>query len=409
VVTLFVSMLPQLRANARRRPELTRHFSFEGGPRAAPAPSDDGRDEARVFREIAHAHREIYALYDIAQSMGTGLGVSDTMALIASKLRHVVPFASCALFFHDATTDTFACRFATGVDAALLRPLVIKQGEGVVGWVGANRRPLLNARPAADFEAAGIPNESTLVCSLVSPLTVRDRLVGTLAVYATCAATFTENHRRLLDRVSEQAAGVISNALVFEQAKHDSLTDPLTGLPNARFMFAHLARELARAARLESEVSVLVMDIDEFKSINDRFGHPVGDRALRDVAQAMRGAIRPYDSCVRYAGDEFVIVLSGCGPELGDLKRLELQQLIDELHFEASPGQLLALSGSVGMASFPSDGDTYEVLLAVADRRMYEDKARRKLPAFAGASAADPSEGAAFAKIDRPASAPRMF
>ena len=70
-----------------------------------------------MFEEIAHAHREIYALYDIAQSMGTGLGVSDTMALIASKLRHVVPFASCALFFYDATSETFGCRFATGVDA----------------------------------------------------------------------------------------------------------------------------------------------------------------------------------------------------------------------------------------------------------------------------------------------------
>jgi diguanylate cyclase (GGDEF)-like protein/putative nucleotidyltransferase with HDIG domain len=410
VVTLFVSMLPHLRANATPKPEVTRHFSFEGGARPAPATGDDGRDEARVFQEIAHAHREIYALYDIAQSMGTGLGVSDTMALIASKLRHVVPFASCALFFYDATSETFGCRFATGVDAALLRSLVIKQGEGVVGWVGANRRPLLNARPAADFEAAGIPNETTLVCSLVSPLTVRDRLVGTLAVYATCAGAFTENHRRLLDRVSEQAAGVISNALVFEQAKHDSLTDPLTGLPNARFMFAHLARELARAARLESEVSVLVMDIDEFKSINDRFGHPVGDRALRDVAQVMRGAIRPYDSCVRYAGDEFVIVLSGCGPDVAELKRIEMQQLLQNLHFEASPGHVLELGGSVGRASFPSDGDTYEVLLAVADRRMYEDKARRKLACDAGATAADATEGAfAFAKIDRPASAPRMF
>ena len=385
VVTLFVSMLPHLRANARRKPEVTRHFSFEGGTRPAPSPPDDSRDRAKVFEEIAHAHREIYALYDIAQSMGTGLGVSDTMALIASKLRHVVPFASCALFFYDATSETFGCRFATGVDAPLLRPLIIKQGEGVVGWVGANRRPLLNARPAADFEAAGIPNETTLVCSLVSPLTVRDRLVGTLAVYATCAGTFTENHQRLLDRVSEQAAGVISNALVFEQAKHDSLTDPLTGLPNARFMFAHLARELARAARLESEVSVLVMDIDEFKSINDRFGHPVGDRALRDVAQVMRAAIRPYDSCVRYAGDEFVIVLSGCGPEAAELKRVELQQLLQELDFEAAPGQVVELGGSVGMASFPTDGDTYEVLLAVADRRMYEDKARRKLGVVPGA------------------------
>ena len=410
VVALFVSMLPQLRANAARKPEVTRQFSFAGVSRLTPSSGDDGRDEARVFQEIAHAHREIYALYDIAQSMGTGLGVSDTMALIASKLRHVVPFSSCALFFHDATSETFACRFATGVDAALLRRLVIRQGEGAVGWVGANRRPLLNARPAADFEAAGVSGETALVCSLVSPLTVRDRLVGTLAVYATRAGTFTDDHRRLLDRVSEQAAGVISNALVFEQAKHDSLTDSLTGLPNARFMFAHLARELARAARLNAEVSVLVMDIDEFKSINDRFGHPVGDRALRDVAHVLRCAIRPYDSCVRYAGDEFVVVLSGCGPELADLKRIELQQLLEELHFEASPGHVVELGGSVGMASFPGDGDTYEALLAVADRRMYEDKARRKLAPGAATGAADATDGpAGFAKIDRPDSAQRRF
>jgi diguanylate cyclase (GGDEF)-like protein len=244
----------------------------------------------------------------------------------------------------------------------------------------------------------------------MSPLTVRDRLVGTLAVYATRATTFTENHRRLLDRVSEQAAGVISNAQVFEQAKHDSLTDPLTGLPNARFMCAHLARELARAARLHSEVSVLVMDIDEFKSINDRFGHPVGDRALREVAQVMRCAIRPYDSCVRYAGDEFVIVLSGCGPAVAELKRRELQQLLEELRFEASPGNIVELGGSVGLASFPIDGDTHEALLAVADRRMYEDKARRKPASTGGAPPADANDGAtAFAKIDRPASAQRMF
>ena len=329
VVGVFVDMLPQLRADASQAPEPTRQFSFAGRRPARPgaAAADETSTETTVFQEIAHAHREIYALYDIAQSMGTGLGVSDTMSLIASKLRHVVPFSSCALFFYDANSETFGCRFSTGVDAELLRPLVIEQGEGVVGWVGANRRPLLNARPQADFEASGLSHTTTaLCCSLVCPLTVRDRLVGTLAVYATSPAAFTDNHRRLLDRVSEQAAGVISNALVFEQAKHDSLTDPLTGLPNARFMFAHLPREFARAARLNSEVSVLVLDLDDFKSINDRFGHPVGDRALRDIARAMRGAIRPYDSCVRYAGDEFVIVLPGCGPEAANLKRIELQR-----------------------------------------------------------------------------------
>jgi diguanylate cyclase (GGDEF)-like protein/putative nucleotidyltransferase with HDIG domain len=406
VVAVFVGMLPQLRNEAVRRSDPTRQFSFAGigARRPGAGAGDDTFGETTVFEEIAHAHREIYALYDIAQSMGTGLGVADTMALIGSKLRHVVPFSSCALFFYDANTDTFGCRFATGVDAELLRPLVIRLGDGVVGWVGANRRPLLNARPAADFEAAASSNTTTLVSALVCPLAVRDRLVGTLAVYSTSAAAFTENHRRLLDRVSEQAAGVISNALVFEQAKHDSLTDPLTGLPNARFMFAHLPREFARAARLKSEVSVLVLDLDAFKSINDRFGHPVGDRALRDVARAMRGAIRPYDSCVRYAGDEFVIVLSGCGPEAAEVKRVELQQTLDELRFEALPGQVLSLGGSFGMASFPSDGDTYEALLAVADRRMYEDKAHRKLSQEAAATADDGTAGLSrFAKIGLPA------
>jgi diguanylate cyclase (GGDEF)-like protein/putative nucleotidyltransferase with HDIG domain len=412
IVALFVEMLPDLRAEASRRPELTRHFSFAGvGRRRGAAAGGNAGGETTVFEEIAHAHREIYALYDIAQSMGTGLGVADTMALIASKLRHVVPFSSCALFFYDANTETFTCRFATGVDAELLRPLVITQGDGVVGWVGANRRPLLNARPTADFEAAGVACDTTLRSALVCPLAVRDRLVGTLAVYSTGLVAFTENHRRLLDRVSEQAAGVISNALVFEQAKHDSLTDPLTGLPNARFMFGHLPREFARAARLKSEVSVLVMDLDDFKSINDRFGHPVGDRALRDVARAMRGAIRPYDSCVRYAGDEFVIVLSGCGPSAADIKRLELQQVLDELHFEAMPGHVRALGGSFGMASFPTDGDTYEALLATADRRMYEDKARRKLAHEAAVVSTmdDPAGLPRFAKIGIPASFTRSY
>ena len=412
VVDLFVEMLPQLRAAAAARPEPTRQFSFAGvGPRRpGTVAGGEAGGETTVFEEIAHAHREIYALYEIAQSMGTGLGVSDTMALIASKLRHVVPFSSCALFFYDANSETFGCRFATGVDAELLRPLVIRQGEGVVGWVGANRRPLLNARPSADLEAAGVSDATRLRCALVCPLAVRDRLVGTLAVYATSAVAFTENHRRLLDRVSEQAAGVISNALVFEQAKHDSLTDPLTGLPNARFMFAHLPREFARAARLKSEVSVLVMDLDAFKSINDRFGHPVGDRALRDVARAMRSAIRPYDSCVRYAGDEFVIVLSGCGPAAADIKRLELQRVLDDLHFEATPGHVVSLGGSFGMASFPSDGDTYESLLATADRRMYEDKARRKLAHETDSTEDDASAALPrFAKIGVPASGKRSY
>jgi diguanylate cyclase (GGDEF)-like protein len=166
--------------------------------------------------------------------------------------------------------------------------------------------------------------------------------------------------------------------MVFEQTQEDSLTDPLTGLPNTRFMFMHLTRELARAERLKSEVSLLVMDLDNFKDINDTYGHHVGDRALREVAGVLRIGIRPYDICVRYAGDEFIVVLSGCSGEEAERKRLELQTAVDSLQFEARSGTKLSLAISIGAAVFPHDGDSYETLLANADSRMYRDKTRRK-------------------------------
>jgi diguanylate cyclase (GGDEF)-like protein len=140
----------------------------------------------------------------------------------------------------------------------------------------------------------------------------------------------------------------------------------------------HLSRELARAARLKSEVALLVMDLDNFKDINDSYGHHVGDRALREAAAALRGAIRPYDICVRYAGDEFIVVLSGCGLAEAERKRGELQRVIDSLVFEARPGRRYPLEISVGAAIYPHDGETYEALLATADSRMYRDKTRRK-------------------------------
>src|SRR5262249_2255687 len=159
-----------------------------------------------------------------------------------------------------------------------------------------------------------------------------DHLIGTLSVYHTDKAFYTDDHRRLLDRISEQAAAVIHHSLVFEQTHQASLTDALTGLPNTRFMLTHLSRELARAQRIQSQVSMLVMDLDGFKDINDTYGHHVGDRALRVIATTLQSAIRPYDICVRYAGDEFIVVLSSCGAEEAERKRTDLQRAVDEIH-----------------------------------------------------------------------------
>jgi diguanylate cyclase (GGDEF)-like protein/putative nucleotidyltransferase with HDIG domain len=380
VVNKFIELLPTLQAEAARLEQAMR----KPAPAAAPTVGQPATGltpepaKKNVFDDIALAHREIYALYEIAQAMGTSLGVSDTMALISAKLSNLVPFSCAALFLYDEEMETQRCRFATGTDADIIQQISVRTGEGLTGWVARNRRPLVNARPSADLEAAGLQHATSLQSALVCPLLFSERFIGTLSVYHVDAAFYRDDHRRLLDRVSEQAAAVINNSILFEQTQSDSLTDPLTGLPNTRFLFMHLTRELARAERLKSEVSLMVMDLDSFKDINDSHGHHVGDRALCEVARVLRAAIRPYDICVRYAGDEFIVVLSGCGADEAEQKRQELQKSIDDVYFEARPGKRLPIGISVGTAVFPQDGESYEALLATADSRMYQDKAGRK-------------------------------
>jgi diguanylate cyclase (GGDEF)-like protein/putative nucleotidyltransferase with HDIG domain len=404
IVELFASLLPALEAEAERQGEPSRRLSFaaRGAARPGAGLAVEGRG-TDVFTDIALAHREIYALYELAHSMGSSLGIGDTMSLVSSKLAPLVPFTSCALYLRHDDTDSMRCAFAVGHDAERVGQFSMRIGTGLAGWVGRNRRPLVNARPSADYEAAGAGSDTALKSGLVSPIVFNDQLIGALALYHGDASFYTEDHRRLLERVAEMAAGVIHNSVVYEQTRKDSLTDPLTGLQNSRSMYTHLSRELARAERLGSEVSLLVLDLDNLKTINDTYGHNAGDRALREVARVLKAGIRPYDICVRYAGDEFVVVLSGCGPDEAAHKRRELQQAVDEIVFDGRPGEPVHVAGSFGAASFPQDGRSYEALLATADRLMYEDKARRK-PALAGdpAPAAEPEQPAVFAKIDAP-------
>jgi len=376
LVPIFVGILPALIADVGTEPQKideTREPMLGGSTAVGLIPA-----ATNAFENIALAHREIYALYEIAQSMGTSLGVSDTMALISSKIAKIVPWSGCALFLYQPEIDSLRCRFAAGVDAPKLLNVTIRNGQGLSGWVARNRRTLINADPRVSFEAAGVTDAISLKSAIVCPLQFNDTFIGCLALYDVAANSYTEDHRRLLERIAEQAGAVIHNSIVFEQTQEDSLTDPLTSLPNRRSMFVHLSRELARAERLKSEVALIVMDVDGFKGINDTYGHNVGDHALREVAQALQGTLRPYDLCVRYAGDEFIIVLADCSRDAAEAKRRELQTRVSEINFEVRAGKRLRLAASAGASVFPHDGTTYEALLADADHRMYRDKAARR-------------------------------
>jgi len=372
LVPLFVSLLPSLAEEIAGV-----NAQLHSPPPARPIGVGHSNPSAnRALEDIALAHREIYALYEIAQAMGTSLAVGDTMALISSKLTKLVPWSGCALFLYQPETCTLKCRYASGVDVPRLLNTTI-DGSAGFGW-SENNHLLMNVDPRAIFVAAGVPDETVLHSAIVCPLHNNDTFIGCLALYHVKPDHYREDHRRLLERIAEQAGPVINNAIVFEQTHVDSLTDPLTGLPNRRSLFAHLSRELARAERTSAEVAIIVMDIDGFKPINDTYGHGVGDRALSEVAAALQSGLRPYDLCVRYAGDEFVIVLAECSRDGAEEKQRELQSRIEEIVLATPDGHRVRIAASAGAAVYPHDGATCEALLSEADQRMYREKAQRQ-------------------------------
>ena len=323
-----------------------------------------GAQGSEALQDIAGAHREEQALYEIAQELGSCLGVDEAMALIQDKARRLVPFATCALFLGDESNG-YNCRYAHGPGT-----------EALLKW-GPKSWSDISLRVPSCTDGRGANGEE-LMSLLASQLTIDGRLIGGLVLYDASPNAFTDEHRRIFGRVSEQAAAVIFNSTRFEQTEHDSHTDPLTGLANRRSLDRQFETGLARASQSKGNISVVVLDLDRLKEINDTYGHEAGDRALRAVGSVLRSTVRKNDLCARFAGDEFVVLLWDCSTDYEERRVKELQAAVGAYPFEPRPGVRVYLSISAGVARFPVDGDTFQELLAAADERMYRDKATRR-------------------------------
>jgi diguanylate cyclase (GGDEF)-like protein/putative nucleotidyltransferase with HDIG domain len=377
IVAQFIELAPLLTPPSNDRSPRKIRLSRDGVSSGQIGVAADRRG-TDAFAEIASANRESYTLYEIAQAMGQSMSLAETMTLVSSKLSTLVPFSSCALFVRSGN-EQLRCRFATGLHADLLENATIKEGTGLSGWVARHGRPLVNGLPRAEFSAAGISSAETgLESALVCPLSVNGQVIGMIEVFHGEAGSYTEDHLRVLDEISQHAAAVVHNALVFEQTQEQAFKDSLTGLANPRALQFQVARELGRARRTSSHFSLVLLDLDDFKTINDEHGHLTGDRALQKVARVLQDTTRSYDTCIRYGGDEFVVLLAGCGRTEAEDRRRRFQEAVGTITLESEEGRPIPLSVSAGASSFPEDGEAYERLLARADRRMYRDKAQRK-------------------------------
>jgi len=199
--------------------------------------------------------------------------------------------------------------------------------------------------------------------------------------------SYEPDHLRVVEAVAKLASDAIANALHHERIEAKALTDPMTGLPNSRSLRQRFNDEVALSNSSGGDFTLLMMDLDGFKRINDTLGHHAGDQVLKEIGNILAAQIRGYDFVSRYAGDEFVAIVKADSDEVPELVA-RLQRAIEKHNFGPSNTGIF-LGISIGWACYGTDGDTLDQLLLSADRQMYGNKFRRKA-AFAQSQPNEP-------------------
>ncbi len=330
-----------------------------------------GPENADFLTSIASARQEAQTMFELSQDLGVSLSLSETLSVLSMRLRRMIPYDSIAVFVNR--NGWLLPELVSGENFRMLSSLKVKVGEGLCGWVASNCKPIVNGNPQVEWGYTVDPGKhSTLQSALVVPLEGLNGVVGVLAMYHANRDAFTQDHLRILLAVASKVALSVENALKYQQAESSATTDFLTGLPNARSLFVHLAQEVGRCKRTKTSLAVMVCDIDGFKAINDSFGHLEGDKLLREFSSRLKEVCRGYDYVARMGGDEFVITAPGLSAEAAREKAERLNQTAIESGRQVCGRDIITLS--VGMAFCPEDGYDVERLLAEADRRMYSMK-----------------------------------
>jgi diguanylate cyclase (GGDEF)-like protein/putative nucleotidyltransferase with HDIG domain len=349
-------------------------FGLEANAVASPSPDPTApppATDADFLSSIASARQEAQTMFELSQDLGNSLSLGETLSVLSVRLRKMIPYDSMVVFL--LKEGRLVPELVSGDNFRLLSSLNVGMGEGLCGWVAEKRKPIINGNPDAEVGYVSDPAKfSTLRSALAVPLEGLNGVVGVLSMYRSDPDAFAPDHLRILLAVSSKIALSVENALKYQQAEDSATTDYLTGLPNARSLFVHLSRELTRCRRTGTSLAVMVCDLDNFKQVNDLYGHLEGDNLLKDFASQLRECCRGYDYVARMGGDEFVVVAPGLSPEASGEKASRLNQLAVEAGRRVAGRDLVGLS--VGTAFCPQDGFDVERLLAEADRRMYSMK-----------------------------------
>jgi diguanylate cyclase (GGDEF)-like protein len=321
---------------------------------------------AMAANEAAEARNAL----DVQHMINAAYDIDVTMDMVVLKMRELARADFYAVFLTEG--NFLRLRACSGLPAEA-RDLRLPLHAEDHGWTPTEGRPLV----IEDIEAA--PScfgaiDSRARSLMLVPLQSVERLVGLLYFGSREANAFGPRVVDLATTFANQVVFPVQRAILEEELKRLAYTDTQTSLYNHRHFQAQLDEEVRRAQRYSRPMALMMLDIDDFKQLNDRYGHPAGDAVLRDIAGILRSSLRSVDVPARYGGEEFAIVCPETTKEQATVLAERLRARIEDHELDLGDGTRLRLTVSIGVAAFPADAGGKSDLIDAADRRLYEAK-----------------------------------
>ncbi len=322
--------------------------------------------QSKVDREFFNA----MAIYEFTSILGSTLQYQEVLNLMVDTILRIVPYDACSLFLIDEEASELYIEVARGLSQKAIEESRYRIGDGVAGWVAQTAQPALVLDYERDPRFQYLKYEHHFCSVLSLPLVIKGEVIGVLEILKLEPAAFTRDDLRTLTIIANQAAFAIRNAHLYSEVMQLAITDSVTGLGNHRLFKEVLANELARAKRYGRQLSLLMLDIDHFKKINDYYGHQMGDSVLMELGRQLKALIRNTDLAARYGGEEFCLILPETGPVEAMASAERIRRKVDEKKFVGS----LRLTVSIGVATYPRHATDLDGLIRAADSACYEAK-----------------------------------
>src|SRR6195256_3411472 len=318
--------------------------------------------------------QELEIFHGVAKALTSSLDLDSILQTIMEKMAEYFRPDNWSLLMVDEEKEELYFAIAIGNAADTLKNVRLKVGEGIAGYVAKHGEPLVVPDVMTDPRFAKRIDEMTkwetrsIVCF---PVRSRLRVLGVIQLVNVDMEHFGDQEIFFLQSLCDYAAIAIENARAVEKIQELTITDDCTGLYNARHLYKTLETEVYRSSRFGYEFTVVFIDLDHFKQVNDTHGHLIGSKLLSEIGYLIKAQLRLIDFAFRYGGDEFVVLLPQTGKDQSLVVARRLRDSMRASRFCREEGLNLNVRASIGLATYPHDARTAHDIIRQADEMMY--------------------------------------